>query len=86
MTAWGTFFARVGIMSLFFIIGCAEAWLYKRRDIACVTWVSGLLPLLVWIAYPLTLFRLGLSVVVLLGAILLIWRYWQRGRDSSVDI
>jgi hypothetical protein len=80
---WTTLFSRAGIAGLFFVTGWAEAWLFERRDIPCLTWALGLLPLIAWIAYPFSLFRSVVSLVVLAGAALLMWRYYNHGADRT---
>jgi hypothetical protein len=81
MIEW-TFLGRVGIVAAFFIVGCVEAWLYKRPAIPCITWTLGLGPLVIWIAHPLSLWRLALSFFVLFCAILLMWHYYRRASNS----
>jgi hypothetical protein len=71
---------RIGVLTLIFVSGWVEDRLLQRRDIPCATWMIGLGALVAWIAYPMTLLRVVVALVILATGLWALRSYWVLSR------
>ena len=72
--------ARILALAIFFLGGCFEAAIFKKKDMACATWFCGLGALTAWIAYPLTRSRISFGVMVFVSGVILLVVYYKKRR------
>jgi hypothetical protein len=65
---------------ILFVSGCIEGPILGDRDLACATWTTGLLIVVIWVGYSLTPLRMVGATTTLLVGISLIVKYYRRGR------
>jgi hypothetical protein len=75
---------RAALLLAIFGAALLESWLFNRRDIPCLIWTFGLAILVVWIGHPMTIGRLTLSFLVLVGGLVLIRKYYLSASSTGL--
>jgi hypothetical protein len=65
------------------VMGFFEAFVLKLKNTACVTWMTGIVALAFWIAYPMSTMRLCLGGVTFIVGLLLVITYYKHAEPSK---
>lgn len=69
---------RILVFAAIFAYGFFDAFVLKDRDLACVTWTLGLLPLSVWIAFALPVVGLIVGPLICASGFALMVAYYKK--------
>ena len=73
---------RVLLLTAIFLFGYLEGAVFKQRELACVTWFTGLAALTAWIVYPLTAIRMCIGAIVFVSGVILMTVYYRRKKQN----
>lgn len=76
---------RVLLLMAIFLSGYLEGAFFKQRELACVTWFTGLGALTAWIVYPLTTVRICIGAIVLVSGVILMIIYYRRTKRCKKE-
>ena len=77
---------RILVLIAIFLSGYVDSAFFKHRELACVTWFTGLGGLTAWIVYPLTMVRICIGVIVFVVGMILMIIYYRKAKKNEQKV